>query len=89
MITIKRLFKDYGDIRLSLNKLEQAATNPWSDMNADTRLRIKAKIYTLRINAKEYKSKDEINMARAKLIYESSFELEDELNSLEDIPDED
>lgn len=87
-MTIKRLFKDYGDVRLSLNKLEQDAT-PWSDMNADTRLRIKVKIYTLRINAKEYKSKDEINMARAKLIYETSFELEDEINSLEAIPDED
>ena len=88
MITIKRLFKDYGDCRLSLNKLEKEVT-PWSDENADTFLRIKAKIYTLRINAKEYKSKNEINMARAKLIYESSFDMEDEINDLALPPEED
>ena len=87
-MTIKKLIKDYGDIRISLNKLENDVT-PWSDANADTRMSIKAKIYNLRANARDYKSKDDVSMARAKLIYEASFELEDELDGLGEIPDED
>lgn len=86
-MTIKRLIKDYGDCRMSLNKLEREET-PWADMHADERTHIRIKILTLRINAREYKSKDEVCMKRAEMIYESSFELEDELNSLEAIPDE-
>lgn len=86
-MTIKRLIKDYGDVRLSLNKLEREET-PWADMHADVRLHIKIKIFTLRINAREYKSKDEVCMKRAEMIYESTFEMEDELDGLEAIPDE-
>ena len=88
MNTIKKLIKDYGDARTSLNKLSREET-PWADMHANERTNIRIKILTLRLNAKEYVSKDEVKMKRANMIYEATFEMEDELDSLGGIPDED